>query len=377
MKQLFIILFLVSNACMSNAQQSVIGIGDGVVDNNYIGGYMYHNIKSYNVFKGGVNRNNATYFVKNKTEFLHALNVVKRGEIIYVADDAKIDLTGQHNLIVPGEVSIVSGRGLNKKKGGLILTSNLDTNPLFVTGGNSVKFIGLRIQGPDGNVIDREKINALLARRKANGIKEKIPVKKLHTYALPNSQGIKIDHKGVIIENCEIYNWSYAAIAIMADAQAKISHSYIHHNQRFGLGYGILVEGDGHVIANIFDFNRHAIASSGAPGARYIAEYNIALQNSSDQGHIFDVHGGKDRNDGTNVAGDVFIVRNNLFYYKNQPVVKIRGVSKSVSKVYNNSIIINTSKSKNNLNDSNSSIFVLQNNSKGNLEVYGNKVITD
>src|SRR5690606_13612736 len=146
----------------------------------------------------------------------------------------------------------------------------------------------------------------------------------IQTYGIPNSKGILISHKNVEIENCEIYNWSHAAIFVDNAGSAEIHHNYIHHNQRIGLGYGVMVEGFANITANIFDYNRHAIAGSGVPGSGYSAEFNIALQNSSDQGHIFDMHGGKDRKDGTNIAGKSVSIKNNLFYLKsNRAAVKV------------------------------------------------------
>ena len=47
------------------------------------------------------------------------------------------------------------------------------------------------------------------------------------------------------------------------------------------------------IEANVFDHNRHDIASDGSPGAHYTATYNLVLDGAVEQS--FDVHGGKDR----------------------------------------------------------------------------------
>ena len=89
----------------------------------------------------------------------------------------------------------------------------------------------------------------------------------------------------------------------MRASKAYIHHNNIHHCQRSGLGYGVaLDEADAIIEANLFDWCRHAIAGTGSPGTSYEARYNIHLENASS--HCFDMHGGGDRGDGTNIAGD-------------------------------------------------------------------------
>src|SRR5690606_26572369 len=211
-------------------------------------------------------------------------------------------------------VTLFSDRGKGGKQGAYIYSNKYDTNPLFATAGNDVVISGLRLKGPDGEVVNKVEIDKIVARNKKSG--NKINLSSIQTYGIPNSKGILISHDNVIIENCEVFNWSHAAIFVERSGSAKVYHNYIHHTQRKGLGYGVMVEGYADIKANIFDYNRHAIAGSGVPGSGYSAEFNIALRNSSDQGHIFDMHGGKDRKDGTNIAGKNVSIRNNVFYVK-------------------------------------------------------------
>jgi len=51
----------------------------------------------------------------------------------------------------------------------------------------------------------------------------------------------------------------------------------------------------------------------GTADESYIARYNIVLANGTS--HAFDMHGGVDRKDGTNVAGKRIEIYNNTFYY--------------------------------------------------------------
>ena len=77
------------------------------------------------------------------------------------------------------------------------------------------------------------------------------------------------------------------------------------------------------VEANVFDHNRHDITSDGEPGSHYTATYNLVLDGAVEQS--FDVHGGKDRQDCTNIAGSAFVIHHNTFLQSHKPAVRIRG----------------------------------------------------
>jgi len=240
---------------------------------------------------------------------------------------------------------------------------------LFKISAKDILISGIRLKGPDGEIVNREALDKYLRAQKAKGIKR--DNSRVKTYGLPNSVGIYISKGSSSIVNCEISSWSHAAIRVGSGATASISYSYIHMNRREGLGYGVLVEGSASIKANIFDNNRHAIASSGIQASKYTAEYNICLENSSNQGHIFDVHGGKDRKDGTNLAGDKFIIRYNIFTYKSYPLFKIRGASSNTTQIYGNFIKYDGNSSI----SPNSNLFFQQININGNLEIKSNKFL--
>jgi hypothetical protein len=136
--------------------------------------------------------------------------------------------------------------------------------------------------------------------------------------------GIHIDScVGIEIGNMEISGWGGSAISVidafdpeLAKAtnedggritrpdQVKIFGSYLHHNQHpssggHAGGYGIdLGRGAWAQIShNVFDHNRHAIATNGNVGG-YVARQNLVLENGGIHGrfaheytHQFDVHG--------------------------------------------------------------------------------------
>lgn len=309
-----------------------------VINGDYIGGYYKADTSKWLQYK-----NRPTYVditVNNVEELLSELKKAARGTTIFLAGDSAFDLSGYRNVSIPAGVTLASDRGINKSKGALIYTDNLSSSPLFQVTGDDVKIMGLRLQGPDSNVVHPRVIKEkrdLGREDPRSGLSEA----RFKTYGVPNSSGIKVnEYKNLTVENCEIYFWSHAGIEVSNNSTAFIHHSYIHHNQRVGLGYGIVVD-QAHALikANIFDYNRHAIAGTGRLGTSYIAEYNISLSNSTNQGHVFDMHGGVDRNDGTNLAGDYVSVSNNIFYYKNFPVIKVRGVSLKKSIISNNTFI--------------------------------------
>ena len=172
----------------------------------------------------------------------------------------------------------------------------------------------------------------------------------------------------VVVSNMEIAAWGGDGINIQDDTGAdhgweanvpggRISHSgqvrvlgnFFHHNQHpnhegSAEGYGVNV---GHgawalVAENVFDFNRHGIATPGDVGG-YRAERNLVLKGGGYHGrrfneytHNFDVHG--DANcpswcgpfDCKHIfncgkAGTQFAFLENAFQYTRENNIKIRG----------------------------------------------------
>lgn len=260
--------------------------------------------------------------ISDRVGLINALTSAQPGSVVYVADTATIDMTGYSNTVIPAGVTLASGRGKNSgaTTGGLIKT-NTSGSTVFVAGGAGVRVTGLRIQGPSSATTTGWE------------------------------KGIQTEYGNLEVDNCELYYWRYSPIYLLgANAKdAKIHHNYIHHNQG-ATGYGISCGGTALIEANVFEYNRHAIASSGEPGCAYEARYNVVLEGivSPWYTHAFDVHGGNanDRNDGTNIAGDIMQIHHNTFYYSyedptvndNAKCVKIRGIPIIGDDVYNNLI---------------------------------------
>ena len=103
----------------------------------------------------------------------------------------------------------------------------------------NVRFTGLRIRGPNRH------------RRDA-------------AYCAANSEGIQVRASGAKIDNCELSHWTRSIRLNRYATAAEVSHNHIHHNLRHGLGYGVSIDRVyPEVTANVFDWSRHAIASTG------------------------------------------------------------------------------------------------------------------
>jgi len=261
------------------------------------------------------------YQVKTSEELLAALKQAKAGQVVYVDDKVEIDLTGRQKIVIPAGVTVASGRGKGSSQGALLYSNELATSPLFSVGGENVRITGLRLRGPDQQ------------RRTEQ-------MRKLHKegryYSIPNSDAIISAHPHLEVDNCELWGWSHAAVSLGPGAsKAHVHHNYIHHNQRSGLGYGVCLDrADALIEANLFDWCRHHIAGTGRPNTSYEARYNLVLTNAN--GHSFDMHGGADRKDGTDIAGDWIKIHHNTFRATGVRAIVIRGRPAQSAEIHHN-----------------------------------------
>jgi len=306
---------LITLSASKNTPTDTIGIGDSKkVDGNYIGGMHIstNNAIGYNIYNNVITK--YTIKVASKDELLSVLKNAGKGSIIYIDDNAVIDLTNSKDIHIPDDVTLASGRGKQKGRGALIFTTLNGTLPLLDPG-NHVRITGLRIQGPDTSIGK-------------------------NAYAVPVSRGISSSGGSYItIDNCELYGWSHAAIFLFNGANhIYIHHNYFHNNQRTGLGYGVCLDKASALVkANVFNYGRHAVAGTGATGTSYEASYNLVLPNFI--GHAFDMHGGIDRKDNTNIAGDSIKINHNTIFLRDYPGVWIRGIPTHTAYIQNNDFI--------------------------------------
>lgn len=277
--------------------------------------------------------------VATKGELLAALKKARSGSVIYVDDKSEIDLTGERDIVIPKGVTLASGRGQDGSSGGLLFTTedkktsdaNKERFSLFITGGPKVRVTGIRLRGPDA-----------LSRGR---------------YDYLNSDGIQGMHDRLEVDNCEIWAWSHGGVFVKKGKKVHVHHNFIHHCQRRGLGYCVVIDEAMVLIeANLFDHYRHAIAGTGRSPSGYEARYNISGPNSI--GHVFDMHGGRDRKDGTHVAGDVILIHHNTFQSTHQDFI-IRGVPTKTCEIHHNWFVKKTGADK----------AILQKNAKGKLVI--------
>ena len=247
------------------------------------------------------------FTVTTKEELLDALKKAQPEQVIFVPDGVEIDLTGERNMKLPAGVTLAGTRGLNGSKGARLFTTLRVGHTLMATAGDKVRLTGLRFEGPYGGT-------------------EKVP---------DHCSFMTTSHYGTEVDNCEVYNWNHRGVtANPGGFKVRVHHNYIHHCQRSGYGYGVRIDNaDVYIIANKFDYCRHHIASSGAPGCSYEAAWNHVGEHATS--HHFDMHGGRDRGDNTDIAGDWIHIHHNTFVNPNRAAV-IRGVPSQWARIHNN-----------------------------------------
>ncbi len=264
----------------------------------------------------------------NLDELLEALKKAKAGQVVFIPGETEIDCTArvyieQLVIEVPAGVTLAGDRGRDGSKGGLICSDALKTPTLIRVSGPDARVTGLRIRGPNPKrYLDHHR------RSFAEGRGHE------YYYRLPTSNGISTEHAGLEVDNCEISGFSHAGVNLVRGDRHRVHHCYIHHCQYNGLGYGVCHGTASSLIErNLLDFNRHSIAGTGRPGCGYEARHNVELGTSLS--HCFDMHGGRDRKDGTDIAGTTILIHHNTFRAPNTPVV-IRGVPEETCRVYGN-----------------------------------------
>ncbi len=252
------------------------------------------------------------YSVETRAELLAALHQAKAGEVIYLLPQARIDLTGLVDIDIPAGITMAGNRGYMDSPGPLIYTTDLNAFPLFRVTGAGSRITGLRLQGPDPERPDSIAINILADKTE--------------------------------IDNCEIFDWSYAGVAMLRAEDVHVHHNYIHNVRRPGLGYPVVLNlSTALVEANIFDYYRHAIAATGRAGTGYEARYNLVLGHAIS--HAFDMHGGADFCPRENppcterelyMAGAYVNIHHNTFLIISYEAIRLRGVPAAYVDIHHN-----------------------------------------
>ncbi len=268
-------------------------------------------------------------------ELITRLRDAKSGDVLFLDGSAELDCTtlvGIEKLVleVPGGVTIASNRGERGSAGALIFSDWFATRPLFRVMGPNVRFSGLRIAGPNPKrcLEHHRRSFAIEGHNRENRLGHE------YYYKFPISDGIVTDHDNLTVDNCEIGGWSHAAIYLQKGKGHHIHHNFIHHNQYNGLEYGVSHDqAFSKIERNCFNYNRHSIAGTGKSGSGYEACHNVELGESLS--HCFDMHGGRDRRDGTDIAGTAMKVSHNTFGSSETALV-VRGIPNEGTTIGNN-----------------------------------------
>lgn len=266
--------------------------------------------------------------VSTLDQLLDALKDAKPGTVIFISGKAEIDCTARVAierlvLAVPQGVTLASDRGQGDSQGALIFSDAFNTLPLVRATGPDVRITGLRLRGPD-------------PRQRLDHYNRSFAEGRGHTYyyKFPVSRGVATTQSALTVDNCELSGWSHAAVFLEAGDNHQVHHNFIHHNQYAGLGYGVSLDVATALIEfNVFNYNRHSIAGTGRPGCAYEAANNIQLDVAS--AHCFDMHGGADRKDGTDVAGQRLSIHHNTFRAL-RGAVTIRGRPQDQAEIHHN-----------------------------------------
>ncbi len=269
--------------------------------------------------------------------------------MICLEDSVDIDLTNEEPLFIKSGVTLAGFRGApdgsgGYKTGGRIFSREERAGGIIKLADPSVRLTGLRIEGPGPyylpDYIWDEDLDDYVLKA---------------SYTTAGARGVLIEGEGPAeVDNCRIYNWSYAGIYIRS---AGGTQPYIHHNRiydcRGALGYGVEVRDSQPLIDNnIFALCRHAIAGVGIsnnnPPASFEASYNQVVSGYcgyrvDGEGrhvpvpapHCFDMHGNFP-NTGTGVAGEWLLIHANAFEWTEGLAISVRGFPQECSEIYRN-----------------------------------------
>jgi hypothetical protein len=264
--------------------------------------------------------------------------------VVMIPRDVQWDMSGYEALPLKTGVSLVGERGALGSRPLLFTTEKSHEYSLFEIAGNDTRVEGIHFRGP------------------ANGSRSSSQpyVNAIRVFEDPGQQL----GRRIVIANNEFDEWTGSGVDVRSvnvflhpedypadlprmrpeDAGlVRVEGNYMHHNARDGGGYGVTVSAGAYatIIGNVFDYNRHAVASDGRAHTGYVARFNYVLQGGFKQGGYwnqhFDVHGtapdGSDPNSGYgHTAGEYYEIAFNTIrgaqeYYvvKTRPAFMLRG----------------------------------------------------
>jgi hypothetical protein len=275
-------------------------------------------------------------------------------------------------------VQLVGERGVLGGRPVLYTTQKTPKRAVFEVQGNDVQVVGLHFRGPTP------------AKDHTQHISDENPY--VHAIRVLTDSETGLSGRRITIADNEFDNWSGAGVQVspmqgdhnatlevwkqhgpgsdtpwkplsrLDAGQVRVIGNYMHHNVMDGGGYGVNVDGGSYALieGNVFDFNRHSIASDGMAHGGYIARFNYVLQGGYKQqsdfapdyyNQHFDVHG-DGNGDGSGYggwAGEYFSIENNTIrgeqkygipgFRATRPAFMLRGRAAMVA-FFNNNILV-------------------------------------
>lgn len=256
--------------------------------------------------------------VSTVAELLQALEEAEQmpfaerlGKVVFVAGEARLDLTEAAPVEVPDGITLAGNRGLDGCPGALLYYTRTKSVQVIRLGSDT-RLTGLRIRGPAPDYV--AVTDAIPEAYPPVGRGEK--AKRDGEVNLGNYFGrnypvtcVRIMGENATMDNCELSN-AYSGVSV-AGAYATIRHNWFHNISIYpimiGTGHSTLIE------ANIIDWPWHAIATSSGMGTGHFeARYNIFREyvpNGYGQGMSgmfgIDAH----------AQGDRYLVHHNTFLF--------------------------------------------------------------
>ena len=250
--------------------------------------------------------------------FLQA--ITEPDAIIRIDNDVALDLSHRENLHIAPGVTIIGARSTTQP-GPKLFTTTFPTRLFIIEQADDVSISGIRLQGAEMGTADADA-------EISNGI------------SVISSVNVKIfNNETIRLAGCRGGGARPAGPHQSRQSRHRACPGELHPPQPAlpEEGYGVATYESAYALIekNLFDYNRHAIASTGDPGTGYYAHSNLVLWNGgmnngtfNTNTHMFDVHGTQDCWDSRfycGPAGEKFDIRHNTILYDAGTAIKVRG----------------------------------------------------
>jgi hypothetical protein len=267
--------------------------------------------------------------------------------------DVELNLTGMSQIVIGSNRTLIASpacaRGPRRYGPRIFVTDTRGSKALFEIRGDSVRFSGIRLEGPTTGIAqgDIKEKGILIA-----PFEDPSPIRHIEVSNMDISHwsgvGVEVSDNNVAAERGRLFNTNERAVHIFGN--------YFHHNRHgAGEGYGVAVTAGAYatIEQNVFDENRHAIAGGSKSGdgrdySGYTLRDNLILSGGGRhcseswwgaltgwrlhcwQTHQVDMHGDDNAWYGSHNwqcgwAGETMIIQRNTILYTSGSAIKIRG----------------------------------------------------